>query len=104
MISGQEAASLGLASAAVPTAEVLPLALARAREFALAAPVSVAAAKKLLWDNLRADIAATTKAEVPVFAWFGHQVDAREGINSFLEKRPPRWTMSPQSDFPDWPA
>lgn len=104
MISGREAAALGLASVAVPTDQVVPTALARAREFTLAAPVSVAAAKKLMWDNLRGDIAATTKVEEPVFAWFGQQPDAREGIVSFLEKRPPSWTMSPQRDFPTWPS
>ncbi|MEZ5233423.1 MAG: enoyl-CoA hydratase-related protein [Acidimicrobiales bacterium] len=104
MISGTEAAALGLASAAVPADRVVAVAIERAREINLAAPVSVAAAKKLMWDNLRGDIAATTRVEVPVFAWFGQQPDAREGIVSFLEKRPPQWSMSPQRDFPEWPA
>jgi enoyl-CoA hydratase/carnithine racemase len=103
MISGREAAELGLASLALPAAEVLDAAVERAEEFALAAPVSVAAAKKLMWDNLRPDIAATTRVEVPVFAWFGRQADAREGVASFLEKRPPAWSMSPHRDFPQWP-
>jgi enoyl-CoA hydratase/carnithine racemase len=103
MISGEEAARLGLASAALPAAEVVDAAIERAEEFALAAPVSVAAAKKIMWDGLRADIVATTAVEVPVFAWFGRQADAREGIASFLEKRPPQWTMSPHTDFPAWP-
>ena len=104
MFLGAEAASLGLASAAVPADQVLDAALARAREFNAAAPVSVAAAKRLLWQNLRADIDATLAVEEPVFAWFGRQPDAKEGVTSFLEKRPPRWTMSPRSDFPEWPA
>jgi enoyl-CoA hydratase/carnithine racemase len=104
MISGREAVELGLASVAVPAERVLDVALERAAEYALAAPVSVAAAKRLLWENLLGDIDATLRVEEPVFAWFGRQPDAHEGIVSFLEKRPPRWTMSPHRDFPDWPS
>lgn len=104
MFLGREAAALGLASAAVPADQVLAVAIAKAKEYRDAAPVSVAAAKKLLWANLSGDIAATLAVEEPVFAWFGRQPDANEGIVSFLEKRPPNWTMSPITDFPDWPG
>ncbi len=104
MITGAEAAKLGLASAALPAGEVLGAALARAREINLGAPVSVAAAKRLMWQNLMGDVAATLRVEHPVFAWFGRQPDAREGVASFLEKRDPQWTMSPVADFPEWPA
>jgi enoyl-CoA hydratase/carnithine racemase len=103
MITGAEAADLGLASAAVPAADVLPAALAWAREVALAAPASVALAKRLLWEPLMADIATTTERERPLFAWAGRQADAREGITSFLERRPPQWTLSPLRDLPEWP-
>jgi enoyl-CoA hydratase/carnithine racemase len=37
--------------------------------------------------------------ENPVFAWLGNQPDAREGVLSFVEKRQPKWTMTP-SDVP----
>jgi enoyl-CoA hydratase/carnithine racemase len=103
MISGKEAAQLGLASSAVPAAEVVATARARAQEYALAAPVSVAIAKRLVWDNLRPDIDATTRAENPLFTWVGQQPDAREGIESFLQRRPPAWKLSPSHDFPAWP-
>ena len=104
MFLGREAAAVGLASAALPAEQVLDAALARAQEFALAAPVSVAATKRLLWQNLAGDIEATLRVEQPVFAWFGRQTDAKEGVTSFLEKRPPQWTMSTRTDFPAWPA
>lgn len=104
MITGREAADLGLASAALPADQVLAAAVERAREFTLAAPVSVAIAKRLLWEPLLADIRDTTRKEDQLFAWVGRQPDAREGITSFLERRPPAWTMSPARDLPAWPS
>ncbi len=104
MISGTEAVELGLASIAVPAAEVLPTALARAREYVLAAPVSVAIAKRLLWEPMAADMKAMMAKEEPLFAWVGRQADAKEGIASFLERRDPAWGMSPVTDYPQWPA
>jgi enoyl-CoA hydratase/carnithine racemase len=104
MITGSEAAARGLASAALPAEEVLPAAVAWARDVAVnAAPVSVATAKRLLWQNLHADIEATTRRELPLFAWLGRQPDAKEGVTAFIEKRPPNWTMSAGRDLPEWP-
>jgi enoyl-CoA hydratase/carnithine racemase len=104
MISGREAAAMGLASAAVPAAEVVALAKERAREFLLAAPVSVAIAKRLIWESLLPDIRSTTAKEQPLFAWAGQQADAREGIESFLQRRSPAWKLSPHADYPTWPS
>jgi hypothetical protein len=33
----------------------------------------------------------------------GSQPDAREGAQSFVEKRPPTWVMKPSEDMPDLP-
>jgi enoyl-CoA hydratase/carnithine racemase len=104
MITGEEAARIGLASAALPRDEVLPAAQERAREVQQAAPVSVAISKRLLWESLLGDIAATTRKENRLFAWLGSQPDAAEGITSFLERRQPDWKMSPVGDFPEWPS
>jgi enoyl-CoA hydratase/carnithine racemase len=104
MITGEEAARLGLATAALPRDEVLSAAQDRAREVQLAAPVSVAISKRLIWDNLLDGITTTAKKENRLFAWVGSQPDAAEGITSFLERRDPSWKLSPVVDFPDWPA
>jgi enoyl-CoA hydratase/carnithine racemase len=66
--------------------------------------VSVAITKRLIWQNLMADIGATTKRENQLFTWAGQQADAREGIESFLQRRAPDWKLDPQHDFPEWPA
>ncbi len=100
MITGRELAEMGLASRAFPAAEVLPVALERAREFLKAAPVSVAVSKRLLWEGLTSSVAEIDKREFPLFAWICRQPDTIEGIKSFLEKRAPQWTMSPTRNFP----
>ena len=101
MFSGREAAELGLASKALPASEVLPAALAHAREFRLAAPVSVALSKRLLWEGLGLGVAEMMRRESPLFGWTSRQPDAREGVVSFLEKREPAWKLRPSIDRPE---
>jgi enoyl-CoA hydratase/carnithine racemase len=96
---GREAAALGLVSRALPAAEVLPAARAWTRDLAdNAAPVAVALVKQLLWQGIGAG--ATRAREERLFAWCGNQADAREGVEAFLAKRAPRWTLSPSRDLP----
>ena len=61
-LTGREAAERGIVSRALPAAEVLPAALALARDVAAHAhPDSVALSKQILWSDLDAD--ATAAAE-----------------------------------------
>jgi enoyl-CoA hydratase/carnithine racemase len=101
IFSGREAVELGLASKALPAAEVLPAALGHAREYLAAAPASVAIAKRLLWDSISPGIVPTMQREAPLFKWTADQPDSREGIMSFMEKRPPKWSLRPSTDLPD---
>jgi enoyl-CoA hydratase/carnithine racemase len=104
MIRGREAATLGLASKALPAGEVLPAALDLARDIAVStAPVSVAISKRLLWEGMNASVSEMRRREHALFAWAGEQADAREGIASFLEKRAPAWSMRPSRDLPAEP-
>jgi enoyl-CoA hydratase/carnithine racemase len=101
MIRGSEAARLGLVSEALPADQVLPAALERAREYKLAAPVSVACCKRLLWEGMGLTAPEMMAREGPFFAWSGKEPDAREGVMSFLERRDPKWTLSAARDLPD---
>lgn len=89
----QEALEAGLVRRVLPAGEVLPAACALAREIAEhAAPVSVALARRLLWTGLGlAHPMEAHRADSRAMYARGHSADAREGVESFLEKRPPRF-------------
>ena len=101
MIKGEEFARMGLASQALPAEDVLPAALEFAREFHMAAPVSVAISKRLLWEGLTSGLAEIDEKEFKYFEWVCTQPDAIEGVVSFLKKQEPQWKMSVTRDFPD---
>jgi enoyl-CoA hydratase/carnithine racemase len=103
-ISGREASELGLVHRALPTSQVLEAALEWAADVGRnAAPLSVALSKRLLWRSLQASPFETLRAEQEWLTWICNQADAAEGAESFLERRPARWSLSPTRDLPDWP-
>ena len=104
ILNAREALEFGLVSRVVPDAELLPAARALAAEIAReAAPVSVAITKWMLWGmQMESDLAHADDVDARAFWWTGTQPDAREGVRAFLEKRPPRWSMRPSTDMPDF--
>jgi len=103
-IRGEEAAALGLASEALPAEAVVPRAQEWARDVAVnAAPASVAITKRLLWEGVTETPRETMAKAKPLLAWVGKQVDAAEGVRSFLERRPPEWKLRASTDLPQWP-
>ena len=101
---GAEAERLGIASRALPAAEVLPAALAIARDIAVnTAPLSVAVAKRLLWESGTLTPAQVERKETALHRVLMGRADAIEGVMAYLEKRDPRWTLSVAEDWPEWP-
>jgi enoyl-CoA hydratase/carnithine racemase len=104
VISGAEAARIGLCTRAVPRAEVLPTARAIAEDLAVhAAPASVAATKRLLWESLEQSFEDSSAREVQLFSWLAKQPDALEGVTSFLDRRDPEWSLTPSTPLPQPP-
>jgi enoyl-CoA hydratase/carnithine racemase len=102
--SGDEIAALGVASRALPAGEVLPAALAIAREIAVhAAPLSVAVTKRLLWQGLELGPEQVGRLETELHRHLMGKPDAVEGVVAHLEKRAPRWQLSVSRDWPEWP-
>jgi enoyl-CoA hydratase/carnithine racemase len=100
--SGAEAVTWGIANRALPAAEVLEHALAIARDIATnVAPMSAALSKRLLWDT--AVNGYTPRQVASLETQLHHRVmgsdDAREGVNAFLERRPPRFSATLSSDW-----
>jgi enoyl-CoA hydratase/carnithine racemase len=102
LFSGEEAVAMGLASQAVDADQVLPTAMALARDIAdNVAPLSAAITKRLIYRFLsEPDRVAAQHLEGQAFAWMGQQADAREGVTAFLEKRAPDWKLSKHTQLP----
>ncbi len=101
---GEEAAALGIANRALPAAEVLPAALEIARDIAVnTAPLSVAIAKRLLWESGTLTPAQVERKETALHRVLMGRPDAAEGVLAYLEKRAPRWTLRVSRDWPEWP-
>lgn len=99
MILGSEAATLGLVSQALPTEEVLPAAMAMARDIAVnVAPVSAAVAKQLMWQGINLSVDDMIAAEGRLIPRMSAMSDSIEGVKSFFEKRSPEWSLSVSSE------
>jgi len=99
-----EEATSGLFNYVVPKDKVLDKAMTIAREIAEnTSAVSVALSKALLWHGLAEDDPQSAHlTDSRCFYWMGHQKDSREGVESFLEKRPPKFPMRVSRDMPDF--
>lgn len=101
VFDAREAAAGGLVEV-VPGDELLARAHEFARDFASAAPVSVAVTRRMLWLGLTFDHPMRShQADSRGIQFLGQMPDVREGVASFLDKREPSWTMRPSSDTPD---
>jgi enoyl-CoA hydratase/carnithine racemase len=95
VFSAQEALATGLVRSLHPGSELLDAAYGLAHEIAdHTAPVSVALARRMMWTMLGAEhpMLAHRADSRGMFAR-GQSADAREGVQSFLQKRP--------AEFPD---
>jgi enoyl-CoA hydratase/carnithine racemase len=100
----QEALAGRLISKVVPPDDLLPTARALAREIAdKTAPVSVALIRQMMWRMLGADdpMEAHKIDSRGIYAR-GRSDDVKEGVVSFLEKRPAKFTNKVSSDMPSY--
>ncbi len=104
LFGADEARDGGLVSRVVAPDDLMEAARALAREIAdSCAPVSVALTRQMMWRMLGADhpMEAHRVDSRAIYAR-GRQADAREGVTSFLEKRPPNFPDRVSADMPDW--
>ncbi len=93
MIDAPEALAMGLVNRVVPHDELLSRVYDVATELAtLSSPRAIAVMKRMLYGHQFTDLAtATADADAEMLASFPTE-DFREGVKSFLERRPPRFT------------
>jgi enoyl-CoA hydratase/carnithine racemase len=108
MISADEAKDGRLVRSVHAPEDLLPAARAIAREIAEnTAPVSVALSRQMLWRMLGADHPMQAhRVDSRAINSRGASDDAREGVMSFLEKRPANFPVKVSDGlpevFPDW--
>ena len=103
-VPAQEALEAGLVSKLYKKEELIPAARALAREIAdHASPVSVALTRQMLWQMLGANHPMEAhKIDSRAIFVRGASADAKEGVSSFLEKRPAKFTNRVSKDMPSF--
>ncbi|WP_181783244.1 crotonase/enoyl-CoA hydratase family protein [Pseudonocardia pini] len=110
VFDAQEALAGRLVSKVLPPDELLPYAYGIAREIAdNTSAVSVALSKQMLWSMLGEDTPwAAHRTDSAGIYHLGRSADAREGVMSFLEKRPPAYPDTVSENYPEvlerWPT
>ena len=100
----QEALAGGLVKALYPPDELMPAAYAIAREIAdNTSAISVALSRQMLWRMLGADHPMEAhKIDSRGIYYMGQSADVKEGIASFLEKRPAVFPGKVSQDMPEF--
>ena len=102
VFGADEAHAAGLVRSVHPADDLLPTAYALAQEIVEnTSAVSVSLTRQMLWRMLgEPHPMSAHRVDSRAINAMGASPDAREGVMSFLEKRPPQFTMRPSADMP----
>ena len=92
VLSAHEAAEMGLVTRVVPDADLIAEATKFATQLASGPTAAYGGVKRLLIDSFTNTLEAQMYLEGDYIAAMGRTVDGREGIASFLAKRPPKFS------------
>jgi enoyl-CoA hydratase/carnithine racemase len=104
VFGAEEAKEAGLVRAVYPQSDLLYEARELARSYtAESSAISVALSRQMVWKLLGADHPMEAhKLDSRGVTYMGKSADSREGVASFLEKRPPQFPMKVSADMPDF--
>jgi 2-(1,2-epoxy-1,2-dihydrophenyl)acetyl-CoA isomerase len=92
VLSAREAAEMGLVSRVVPDADLIAEATKFANQLATGPTAAYGGVKRLLIDSFTNTLEAQMYREGDYISAMGRTTDGREGIASFLAKRPPKFS------------
>ena len=90
-LTAQEAYQFGMVNRVVPVERYLDEAMKLAEEIASRAPMAVRAAKKMINQAYERGLSEGLAAEKQEFYNLFATEDQKEGMQAFVEKRPPQW-------------
>jgi len=93
LLKANEAQELGLVNRVVAHEELETAALEWAEELAAKSPIAVQIAKNAFYQSEDMDYQKQFQYMNEAFARLCTTSDAKEGVNAFLEKRNPRWSL-----------
>ncbi|SFM63207.1 crotonase/enoyl-CoA hydratase family protein [Halopseudomonas yangmingensis] len=104
VFGAEEALKGGLIRSIHEPDELLPAARTLAREIAdNTSGMSALLNRQLMWRMMAADHPMEAHIiDSRAIAFMGESEDAKEGVRSFLEKRPPQFRLRPSQDRPDF--
>ena len=92
MIDARRALEIGLCNAVLPRDQLIPRCREMATRIATRGPLAVARAKRLVERGYDMPLRAANRQEAESFALLFDTDDRREGMQAFVEKRPPKFT------------
>jgi len=91
IIDAREAERIGLVSKVVPPEELMPTAKELAAKVSKGAPLALKGVKELTYCSMEWPVSVHRKETRERFQSLSLTEDCKEGIQSFVEKRPPVW-------------
>jgi len=91
-LSAEEALAIGYVAELVPSADLMPAALALAKAIAAGSPFSQKRIKALVYEGLGADVAQHIQRHTTALAECFKSNDHKEGVGAFLERRQANFT------------